>query len=402
MNKIKWLEKFGWSIAVILVLFTYFFWAILKPLPAIQPSYKPPLHISPTAAAIIWPSTGQSAVSIEGTDILETHGAQIPSPMASTAKVITALMVLQKKPLAKGQTGPLLTITPDDVSLYSRYLTQDGSVLPVAAGEQLSEYQMLQALMLPSANNIADTLAIWAYGSLAAYSTAANDYLHIQGINNTHVGSDASGLSPDTLTTASNLVALGKLTLKQPVLSEIVSQTTATNLPLAPLIRNVNFLLGTNGIVGIKTGNSDQAGGVFLGAAKTTVAGKQITLITAVVGTPDLRSALSSSKDLVQSSENSFTTTRVINKGVLVGSYTAPWGEKHTALAAEDIVINNWKGEKIQAKTKLNNMTSGATYAGVIKVASTSVQAGKTYPVVLDGEFRAPSVWWRLTHPFTS
>ena len=61
------------------------------------------------------------------------------------------------------------------------------------AGTSLTQREMLEALLLPSANNVADALAIWAYGSLAGYKSAAQEYLKQHGLTQTTVGSDASG-----------------------------------------------------------------------------------------------------------------------------------------------------------------------------------------------------------------
>ena len=69
---------------------------IFRTLPLIQPTY---LSINAqTSPNITWPSQGESAVGVVGTSILDTHGDQTPKPTASTAKLITALMVLKAKP----------------------------------------------------------------------------------------------------------------------------------------------------------------------------------------------------------------------------------------------------------------------------------------------------------------
>lgn len=255
----------GWRWLLILVLAgAYGLWAVSRPLPAFEPvAAKQQLKSSATQSQLAWPAAGQAAVGVVGTDILETRGAQTPAPTASTAKTITALVVLDKKPLAAGEQGPSYTITQQDVSFYRNHAANDGSNLPVTLGQKLSLYQMVQALMLPSANNIADSLAIWTFGSLKEYSAAANSYLKSQGIKNTTVGEDASGLSPTTTSTAADLVKIGQLAMKQPALAEIVAQKEATGLPGVPVIRNVNSLLGQANVVGIKTGNTNQAGGVF-------------------------------------------------------------------------------------------------------------------------------------------
>lgn len=268
-----------------------------------QPTIVPSVNIS--TDALDWPSFGQAAVGIADSATLETHGKQTSVPTASTAKLITALLVLDKKPLMLGQGGPTITMTRDDIALLNKYAALNGSeVGKVLVGEKLTEYQMLEAMMLPSANNMADSLAIWAYGSLPEYRAAANKFLANQGLSGTHVGTDASGLDPSTVSTAEDMVRIGKLVMEQPVLAQIVAKESSSDFPLIGTIRNTNTLLGQNGIVGIKTGNSDEQGGAFVGAARIVVNGQPATVVIAVLGAPSLSAALSSSLSLIQSIES--------------------------------------------------------------------------------------------------
>src|SRR5690242_21964551 len=78
---------------------------------------------------------------------------------------MTAYLVLHDHPLASGQDGPTITLTETDVADTERRRGQDESVVSVVAGERLTERQALQALLLPSANNIAAVLARWDAGS---------------------------------------------------------------------------------------------------------------------------------------------------------------------------------------------------------------------------------------------
>ncbi len=253
-------------------------------------------------SSLAWPSFGQSAVGIVGESAVQTHGTQTPVPTASTAKLITALVVLQKKPLSLGENGPTLTMTRDDLELLNKYIALDGSKIgKVMVGEKLSEYQILEAMLLPSANNMADSLAIWAYGSLPAYQEAANAYLAEHGLHGTRVGVDASGLDPSTVSTAHDMVLIGELVMQNPVLAEIVGKKSASGFPLIGTITNTNTLLGESGIVGIKTGNSDEQGGAFVGAAHVTVNGKMETVVTAVLGASTLDEAMRSSVPLINS-----------------------------------------------------------------------------------------------------
>lgn len=386
----------------LLVIVVYAGWSLFRPLPALHPEIAhADLQVTTPTATLTWPNT-QAAVGLAGTSIMETHGAQTPRPTASTAKIITALTVLQAKPLKPGQQGPTITLTDKDVATYQSYVARDGSVLPVEAGEEISEYQMLQAMMLPSANNIADTMAIWAYGSFKNYQRAATAFLRHQGLTHTHIGSDASGLSPDTTSTAGDLVRLGELAMQHPVLSAIVGQQTATNIPDVGDIENVNTLLGQNGIIGVKTGNSDQAGGVFVGAAATRVNGRPVTIVTAVVGTPDLASALRATTPLVTSAQANFAETSVLTKGTIIGRYAVPGREAIQAVAAEDLNVTVWRGATVSTRVALHPTAANSragTAVGSVSAASSRLDSTATVPVVLGTNAPKPPLAWRLTHP---
>ncbi len=399
-------RRWRWQIigfSVIVSVGLYIDWSLLRPLPQLLPvasSQKLAAQSSPSV--LTWPEAGQSAVGIVGTNTLETHSAQSPVPIASTAKIITALVVLGHKPLHLGQQGPTIALTANDVALYETYATQHGSVVPVQAGEQISQYQMLQAILLPSANNIADSLAIWAFGSLDAYGIAANSYLKGQDLTATKVGSDASGLSPTTTSTAHDLVRLGELAMQNPVLAQIVGQTTATGIPQTNAINNVNFLLGTNNIVGVKTGNSDEAGGVFISASRTTIKNKPVTIVTALAGAPTLFSALKSSLPLVQTAQTNFKPLTLVKAGTVLGTYAQPWGGRVSAIASKDLTTTVWNGTVLTASASLQPITTQIKLSqpvGVAKTPATSLLPQQTIPITLTKTPTDPTIWWRLLHP---
>lgn len=389
----------------LVLLLSYSSWALLRPLPALTPIPRSKIvSVDSAPAKLVWPVAGQSAVSIVDTDILESYGKLTPVPVASTAKVITALVVLQKKPLKQGEQGPVITLSNADVALYNSYLAVDGSLVPVVAGEQISEYQMIQAIMLPSANNIADSLAIWAYGSLTAYSTAANAYLATHGLKDTRVGSDASGLSPTTTSTASDLVKIGKLAMQKPVLAEVAAQSTATGIPLVPMVKNVNSLLGNSNIVGLKTGNTNEAGGVFISASKIVVNNKPVTIITAVAGSPTLFTALKDSLALVKSAQANFATVRLVKAGDILGRYKLLQGGSVPAVAAKDLKFTNWQGSRASAQMSLlsvksENIKASEQAVGSVTIPKSVFTDQKSVDVKLNSVISRPSNIWRLSHP---
>ncbi|HEX5466114.1 MAG TPA: hypothetical protein VFW92_05495, partial [Candidatus Limnocylindrales bacterium] len=112
----------------------------------------------------IWPIHGQAAF-VQSGEPVQASPNQHAAPIASIAKVMTAYLVLLDHPLQPGASGPTIVLTEADVADTARRRRQDESIVSVAAGERLTELQALQALLLPSANNIAAVLARWDAGS---------------------------------------------------------------------------------------------------------------------------------------------------------------------------------------------------------------------------------------------
>lgn len=356
--------------------------------------------LSHEGANIAWPSGVASAVGASGYGVLASNSSRDTQlPTASIAKLITALIVLQKHPIAAGSQGDKITFTDKDVKMYNDYIAVDGSVAKVAAGEQLTEYQALQALLIPSANNIADSLAIWTFGSLSAYSEYANQYVKTLGMNDTTVGTDASGFAPSTLSTPSDLVRLGIAAENNPVIADIASQSSAT-LPVAGVVRNSNHYLGKNGVIGLKTGNSDQAGGVYVFAAKYDPGnGKNITIVGSVMGAKTLTIAENDGAQLLASAKQNFVSQTVVQTGQIFGSYQTIWDtNKISVEAGSSAKAIIWKGSsliaKINAKSIARPMQAGDTIG---TVTITTVGDKITVPLVLQNSVATPSFWWRLT-----
>ena len=231
----------------------------------------------------VWPADGQAAVHIgqsQGQPGPNQHAAAI----ASVAKVMTAYLVLRDHPLRPGEEGPTITLTDADVADTERRRRQQESVVAVAAGEQLTERQALQALLLPSANNIAAVLARWAAGSPDRFVAQMNATARSLGMNRTRY-TDPSGYDDATVSTAADQLRLVDRAMRVPVFASIVATPSAT-LPVAGTVRNTNRLLGYNGFVGVKTGSTDAAGGCFAFRAIRWIDGKRTTITGVVLGQP--------------------------------------------------------------------------------------------------------------------
>jgi D-alanyl-D-alanine carboxypeptidase (penicillin-binding protein 5/6) len=231
----------------------------------------------------VWPSSGQAAVQI-GQSRIQAGPNEHAAPIASVAKVMTAYLVLRDHPLGVGEEGPTIALTGADVADTDRRSRQRESVVPIVAGEQLSERQALQALLLPSANNIAAVLARWDAGSVARFVVHMNATARSLGMTRTRY-TDPSGYDDATISTAADQLRIVDRAMHLPVFASIVATTSAT-LPVAGTVRNTNTLLGSNGFVGVKTGSDRAAGGCFAFRAIRFVHGKRTTITGVVLGQP--------------------------------------------------------------------------------------------------------------------
>jgi D-alanyl-D-alanine carboxypeptidase (penicillin-binding protein 5/6) len=236
-----------------------------------------------TVPAMVWPEYGQAAVRI-GQSRIQPGPNQHAAPIASVAKVMTAYLVLRGHPLGVGEEGPTITLTGADVADTDRRSRQRESVVPIVAGEQLTERQALQALLLPSANNIAAVLARWASGSAARFVAHMNATARSLGMTRTRY-TDPSGYDDATVSTAADQVRIVDQAMRLPVFANIVATSSAT-LPVAGTVHNTNTLLGRNGFVGVKTGSDKAAGGCFAFRAIRVVHGRRTTITGVVLGQP--------------------------------------------------------------------------------------------------------------------
>jgi D-alanyl-D-alanine carboxypeptidase (penicillin-binding protein 5/6) len=380
-----------------LIIVAYLTVVLLLPAPKVK-AEKVDVTAPPTStASISWPKDVQSALGAQGYGVLATNGEQKSVPIASIAKTILALAVLKEKPLILDQPGPQITITQSDVELYKSHLAQNGSVLPITLNEKLSEYQMLQGLMIPSGNNIADTLATWAFGSVSNYLNYANQMVKDMGLTQTII-TDASGFSPQTTSSAHDLVIIGEKAMNEPVLKQIVAQKDVT-LPTAGLVKNYNTLLEVNNIIGIKTGNSDEAGGCFLLAAQENMDGKDVIIIYAVLGAKSRNEALQFSNAFILGNAANFKLLNVAKKGQIVGKYKPSWGKEVNAIASEDVNILLINGEKLSTDIKLNDIQGNKNKGDQVGEINASAGSEKiAVPITLDGKVSGPSFLWRIFH----
>lgn len=381
---------------------------LTRPVPA--PSFTPNLASTlkavpnPSTGAIPWPTVGSADMVVPGVVSFSPAGTKSPLPIASITKVMTALVVLQDHPLSPGQQGPAITITPTDVSEYQLEAAAKDSVVPVTAGEQLSEYQCIEALLVPSADNIAHVLARWDAGSVAAFVPKMNQLALKWGLTGTHF-TDTSGLSSSSTSTPSDLLVLGQKAMANPIISAVVAMPSVT-LPGVPKpMPTYNFALFEDGIVGIKTGSDGPAGGCFLFAANVKVNGTTKLAYGAVLGQQNAKSSLDQALkvgvNLLKALHGVLNGVALVHAGQELGNLKSPDGSSTPVLSSTTVTLIGAPGTPVTTTFHLRHFKPGAPIPAGSSVGTMKIQVGsqvKSVGVVTDRTLPAVSNKWKLLH----
>ena len=359
------------------------------------------VHLPGAAPSFAWPSTGEAAAKVVGIGALgQVRGTQ-SVPIAGLAEVLAAYVVLTDHRLAPGDDGPAIPVTADTVAAYQAGQASQESEVPVAAGESLTELQALEGMLVDSGADMATLLADWDAGSVSAFVAKMNAAASRLGLSSTHI-TDPSGVDPGTTSTAEDLVRLGEAAMSIPVLRQIVSLGQAS-VPMTTVVYNLNFDLGKDGIIGIKTASDSSAQGCYLFAAQQNIGGKDVTVVGAVLGQPGgslgpNTAAVDAGDALVRSVFAALHSFTIFAPGQTVAEVDAPWGSTAPVTVAKPVDVIGWPGlvATLDARTRIldgpvaSGATVGTLHAGV---GRTSAQVELRTASALSG----PGVWWRLT-----
>lgn len=256
------------------------------PLRGRLPSPPPPgtwgIELIPTGEEP--PSMTLSEVNAQGALLLEAESGEVifgqdPNarlPMASTTKIMTALVALESLP-------------PDtEVKITAESVGVEGSSIYLQKGETLSLEQLLYALMLESANDAASAIAIGVAGSVEAFADKMNERARTLGLVNTHFVNPHGLDDPSHYTTAYELAMITREALENPIFRKICA-TPRHAIPLqgdegTRVLVNHNRLLSSYpGCIGVKTGYTKRTGRCLVTAAQR----EGVTLIAVTLNAPD-------------------------------------------------------------------------------------------------------------------
>ncbi|SDO29046.1 D-alanyl-D-alanine carboxypeptidase (penicillin-binding protein 5/6) [Microbacterium sp. ru370.1] len=384
-------------VLLVLILAAYVATTLLWPLNAVRPTTRA-VALQPAsapAAQPAWPAEGEAAIAIDGVPGTLSSSASAPESIASITKVVTALVVLDRLPLAPGEQGKSYAFTQADSADYWQYRARGESSLDVPVDGSLTQLQMLQGMLIASANNYAQRLASDLFGTDAAFSAAANAYLAERGIEGITIV-NPTGIEAGNTATPAALIALAERALANPVIAEIV-RTPELTLPGAGTFRNGNALLGDPGVVGVKTGTLDAWN--LLTAKDITVGGATVRAYAAVLGQPGPDTRNEATRDLFTQLEEELQPSPSVTAGTVVGKVETLWSDDIDLVSASDATVVLWNGATAQTSTRFDLGDAREPGETVGTLTATGPVDAATVDVQLADEIEPPSPWWRLTHP---
>lgn len=348
-----------------------------------------------------WPREGQAAVEVEGVGSFGGMGPSTPVPIASVAKVMTAYLTLLQYPLAVGEEGFVMTVTRANVAEDEQRVDLGESTLAVRAGERISERQALEALLLPSANNIAAMLAVHDAGGIAAFVARMNVTARRLGMSSTTY-TDPSGFERSTVSTAADQLRLAGVAMHEPVFAAIVDESSAA-LPVAGRVANYNALVGEDGYVGVKTGSDLAAGGCLVFAKRVSIDGRTATVLGVVLDQREgslIDAALASARQLGNSAAAALRVQVVIPAGTNVLSATSTGGRRTTAVTTDALREIGWAGLTLPVQVNVGSAQAMTQLRAGEPLASVTVRGvgAPTTRAIATQSLGRPSLGWRLQH----
>ncbi|MCL4386811.1 hypothetical protein M1307_00255 [Patescibacteria group bacterium] len=208
--------------------------------------------------------------------VLYAKNPDLRFTLASTTKIMTAITALD-----------YFSLKDEMIVKNSRF---EGSVVGFKLGEKVTFENLLYGMLLPSGNDAALTIAVNFPGGEKEFVNLMNQNAQKWQLENTHF-EDTSGLNDGNYTTPLDLARLSAIAIQNPEFAKIVSTkdkiiTDASGKNVYQL-NNLNKLLGFNGVNGIKTGYTEEAGQVLVTSESFVQDGNSHTVVIVVMGSED-------------------------------------------------------------------------------------------------------------------
>lgn len=284
----------------------------------------------------------RSAVVIDrkSKNIIYGKNENVKKAMASTTKIMTAMVVIQN------------TNLNNTVEISKKAAGTGGSRLGLKAGDKVTVKDLLYGLLLRSGNDCAVALAEYVAGSVQEFSNLMNQNAQMLGLNNTHFVTPHGLDEEEHYTTAYELAILADYALNNELFAQIVNKKSYTiNINKnSKTLNNTNELLGNlNGVYGVKTGFTNGAGRCLV----TSIKRGNLDVICVVLGADTKKDRTRDSAKLIEYTFNKYEEIDIKEK---IKESFKKWNEINGNR------INIEKGESSKLELTLNNKDKIFTY----------------------------------------
>jgi len=339
---------------------------------------------APTAKAMI-------LMDAETGEVLYEKSPDARRPIASTTKIMTAILVAEKVTLSKR-----IRVSPAAARVGE-------SSMELVAGERRTIRELLYAMMLKSANDAAAALGIHIGKTLPRFATMMNRKAAQVGAHRTRFANPHGLTAPHSYSTARDLAIIASYGLRNPAFAKVV-KTKQVKIPWPKhsyprVFKNHNKLLWEfPGAIGVKTGYTNPAGHCLVGAARRG----PTTLVAVVLGAPNSADALSLTAGLLRKGFAGYQSTELIERGRPYGelSFVDTYGRAVGLLANRDVMAECYDGDSgvvnvcVVSSEATLPISRGQTL-GRVEARRGDAVLGSA-PVVADRDLDAPTFWDRF------
>lgn len=319
------------------------------------------------------------------------------APIASLTKLVTALVCLEAAPAEDDGATPVYTVGADHAAITQQVIARNGVLLPAPEGLELTTRQVVELLLVPSANNYAIAYGNWVFGDEQGFVDAVDDWAERNGIESLSI-TEASGLSPENVASPADVVRIARLALEHPLIADVVTEASV-EIPGVGTIESTNPLLGEDGVIGLKTGTLDAAGYNLAVARHETEGDRELTTVAVVLDRDDGGERAADARATLSAADDTTGPVEVISAAETIGSVITWTGREVPLETSAEITQVLVPGETVSLRTDIAPITASPRGTEVGTALAEGPDGDDEVTVVTTGGIEEPDLWWRLTHP---
>jgi D-alanyl-D-alanine carboxypeptidase (penicillin-binding protein 5/6) len=286
-------------------------------------------------------------------EVLAAHAANRERPIASATKLMTTYLALHSLKPSQKLRAPDYHASSSEESLLDLY-----------AGEKITVKDLLYAMLLPSANDAAETIADGVAGNEKRFVAQMNRAARRLGLTHTRYANPIGLDDPHNYSSASDLVKLAGILLRNRLFARIVDTPSAT-LRSGQTVRRVTtrntLLLDEPWVVGVKTGHTSGAGYVLVAAGRRN----GTTLLSAVLGTSSEERRDAESLKLLDYGFSQYRAKTPVRRGQELADPSLDYRSDHLPLIAKRTVpVSIRRGQRLTTQVRSPDQITGSVEKG--------------------------------------